>query len=94
MYNINTFWWLVLAFCPKFWEVKARYEWYFVILSMQVQWQGYHGILDTLTHYLMQKNLFEFFALSAGRDAKTSGMSTGDRMQALAPEPPGAISTA
>ena len=42
-------------------------------------------MLDTLKHYLMQNNLFEHFAATAGRDAKTSGMSAGGWVQALRP---------
>ena len=40
---------------------------------MQVQWWGYHEVVGTLKPNLMQKNLFEIFALTASADSKTSG---------------------
>ena len=75
---------------------------------MLVQWLGHHEAAGTLIPYLMQKNLFELFALSGGRDTKTLGISTYTRLgvlllsltPSLAPllelrnkEPPGEIST-
>ena len=40
---------------------------------MEVQWWGYHEVVGTLKPPLplKQKNLFELFALTGGRDTKT-----------------------
>ena len=46
------------------------YEWYFVILRMQVQWWEYHEVVGTLKPYLMQNNLFELIALTVGGNAR------------------------
>ena len=43
---------------------------------MQVQWWEYHEMVGTLKHYLVQKNLFELFALTGREGAKTLGAST------------------
>ena len=43
---------------------------------MQVQWWGYNEFVGTLKPNLMQKNLFEFFALTGDRDDKNLDMST------------------
>ena len=59
-------------FAPKFSEVVGTYEWYFVILWMQVQWWGYHEVFGTLKHHLMQKNL----------DSQEMGMGTNARATA------------
>ena len=40
---------------------------------MQVQWLEYHEVVGTVKPYHMQKNLFELFALTDSRDAKTEG---------------------
>ena len=75
----ETYWWLVFLvfFASKFREVVETYEWYFVILWIQVQWWGYHELVRTLKPYLMQKNLFELFALTGDQvgDEKASFMS-------------------
>ena len=49
---------------------------------MQAQWWGYHEVAGTLRPYLMQKNLFELFALTGNGAQKLL-------VRALAPEPPG-----
>ena len=36
-------------------------------------WWGYHDMMGTLKHYLIQKNFFELFALTGRRNAKTLG---------------------
>ena len=43
---------------------------------MQFQYKRYHEVVDALKPYLMQKNLFEYFALTGSRDAKTLGESS------------------
>ena len=44
--------------------------------EVQVQWWRHREVVETLKPYLIQKNLFEIFALTGGGDTKTSGMST------------------
>ena len=39
---------------------------------MQVQWKGYHEVVGTLKPYLIQKNLFEYFALGQTAAPKLS----------------------
>ena len=39
--------------------------------SLEVQWWEYHAVVGTLKHYLMQKNVFELFALAGDEDTKT-----------------------
>ena len=53
---------------------------------MQVQLWGYHEVAGTLKPCIMQKNLFELFALT---DSGTQKF----RVRALAPEPPGETCT-
>ena len=56
----------VLAFCPKILGGGR---------GLRMIW-GYHEVVDTLKHYLMQNNLFDFFVLTDSRDARTSNTST------------------
>ena len=84
-------WWLltvtlvvVCGFLPQnFWEVAGTYQWYFVILWMQVQWWAYYEVLGTFKPYLMQKNLFELFALTGGRNTKSFSESACAQAQVL-----------
>ena len=48
-----------LLYAPKFWEVAGTYEWYFVILWMQIQWWESGGEDTKTQHYA--KILFEPF---------------------------------
>ena len=59
---IGCFW----LFAPKFCEVVGTYEWYFVILWMQVQCWGY----QTLPY--AEKNCFEIFALTGNKHSGES----------------------
>ena len=62
-----------------------------VILWMQVLWWMYHEVVGTLKNYLMQKNLFDLFALTGSGYAKTLGAQA--LRPSLAPKPPAEIST-
>ena len=46
-------------------------------------------MVGTLKPYLLQKNLFELFALTGSRDTKTLGPGASARIITHAPEPPG-----
>ena len=66
---------LLLAFCPKIWGGDRDLQ--MVLCDFMnagsvvgIPWGG-----GTLNPYLMQKKLFELFALLGSGDAKTSGMS-------------------
>ena len=74
---------LLVALYGCFWLLSQNfgrwlgsYEWYFVILWIQVQWWKYHDVLGTI------KLLVELFSLT-GVGIRTL------RVLALAPEPPG-----
>ena len=78
---------VAFGFFPQnFGEVVGTYEWYFAILWMRFQWQRYHEAAGALKPYLMQKNLFEFFALTGSRDAKSLDESS---LAIACAEPPG-----
>ena len=80
--SFTFYWWIVRVtlsgyfwlFAPNFWEVMGTYKWYFVILWIQVQWWGYHGLVGALLPCV--KEFHEQFALTGGRDAKALGTST------------------
>ena len=45
------------------WWLAGRwtYEWFFVILEMQIQWWGYYEVVGTFKPYLIPKSLFQLF---------------------------------
>ena len=51
---------------------------------MQIQWLGYHKVVGTLKPYLVQKNLFELFALIGGKYVKTLGTNARDISRVIA----------
>ena len=53
----------------------GSYEWYFVILWMQVQWLEYHDMLGTIKLYQMQKSFGWTFFTHRFRDTNTSSAS-------------------
>ena len=55
----------------------GTYEWYFVILQMQVEWRGHSEVVATLKPYLLSSKLFELLALTGGEDAKICSYMLG-----------------
>ena len=81
------------GFLPQnFWEVVGTLAFYEHRFrgGDTMRWQG------RLKPYLMQKNLFEFFALTGDGDAKLWAQTLASSRawaRIIAPEPPGGIST-
>ena len=48
---------------------------------------GYHEVVGTLMSYHMQKNLFEYFALTGGETQKNFGHKCSGTSVLLVPEP-------
>ena len=71
--QLSSCFWL---FDPKFWELVESYEWYFAFYECRFSSGDTNEVVGTLKPCLMQRNLFDLFAITGGRTTSNLGTST------------------